>query len=200
VLAGSPSRDYAFWMHPIPRLLLALLSVSILAACATNRPQFHVNNGPIHAKTYSYVRTKNDPNDIADDRAAIHARIQRAIDRSLGSHGLAKVDRGGELTVAYLVIVGNNVTTTSLNQFFGYGRSSIELVDEVHRNNTTNGGSANYFEEGTLVIDLIDTGTSKVLKRVTVRRPILEHATDAQRDAHVQEAVDEALAGVSAGR
>ena len=43
------------------------------------------------------------------------------------------VDRGGDVTVAYLIIVGNNATTTSLNEYFGYTADADALTDKVHK-------------------------------------------------------------------
>jgi hypothetical protein len=36
--------------------------------------------------------------------------------------GVSRAADAGDVTVAYLIIVANNVTTTSINTYFGYGR------------------------------------------------------------------------------
>jgi hypothetical protein len=65
------------------------------------------------------------------------------------------VDSVGDVTVAYLVILGNNVTTESMKRNFGYGRKSSALQDKAHE--AYNGSrNQNPFEADTLVMDVID--------------------------------------------
>ena len=54
----------------------------------------------------------------------------------------------------------------------------------------------NYFQAGTLLIDIIDAKTNKLLKRSYVARPILSNSSAEARAEHIQEAVDAVLSGV----
>lgn len=119
--------------------------------------------------------------------------IQEAITRNLAAKGVSSVPSGGDITVAYLVIAGNNVSTTSLNDYFGYGTDATELVDKVHKEQSIKGGNRNYFEAGTLVIDLINSQTSKVLKRASVQSSILRNLPPDVRQARLQSLADQAL-------
>jgi hypothetical protein len=95
--------------------------------------------------------------------------------------------------VAYLVIAGNNATTTSLNDYFGYTDDATKLVDKVHTEQAIKSEDRNYFEEGTLVIDLISSQTMKLLKRTSVQSPILRNLDPEARQARLQSFVDQAL-------
>ena len=46
-------------------------------------------------------------------------------------------------------------------------------MDKVHKEQAIKGGERGYFEAGTLVIDLINPQTSKLLKRAYLQAPIL---------------------------
>jgi hypothetical protein len=127
-----------------------------------------------------------------DNRQAIHPMIQGAIAKNLSNRGVAHVAGGGDITVAYLVIVGNNATTTSLNDYFGYGGDAAALQDKAHTAYTGN-KNPNYFEAGTLVIDLIDSKTFKLLKRGHASRPLLRNLPEDARAERIQEVVDEIL-------
>jgi hypothetical protein len=95
--------------------------------------------------------------------------------------------------VAYLIIAGNNSTTTSLNEYFGYTDDAIAMTDKVHKSQAVKANDRGYFEAGTLVIDILDPRTSKVLKRATIQAQILRELPLDEREARLQKFVDEAL-------
>jgi hypothetical protein len=156
----------------------------------------HVSSGGVKASTFSFVSTAGKPTPLfAENRDDVHQLIQQSIEKNLSSKGLSKVPAGGDVTVAYLLVVGNNAATTEVNDYFGYGRDSTELVEKIHDEHT-GGKNPNYFVEGTLIIDLIDTKTYKLIQRNRVDRPLLGKVSSAERAARIQEAVDQALKAV----
>lgn len=153
-----------------------------------------VDTGPIHATTFSFVAKSpsNTPN-FADQHEKVHAMIQDSISRNLANKGLEQVPSGGDVIVAYLVIVGNNASTTAINDYFGYGRDVSALHDKAQAAYTSS-KNPNYFEAGTLLVDIIDAKTYKLLKRSFVVRPLLRHPSAEVHEERIQEAVDAALA------
>jgi hypothetical protein len=179
----------------IGRYSLLLALAFGLTACSSVKTQ--VNTGPLAAKTFSFVArgSKGYPN-YAEKRDQIHAMIQEAITKNLGSKGVSKVNSGGDVTVAYLLILGNNVSTTSIDDYFGYGSDSSALVDKVHTEQTIKDKNRNYFESGTLIIDIVDTRNSKLLKRCNVQSTVLRDLAPDARQARIQSLVDTAMSGV----
>lgn len=171
---------------------LAILGTLALAGCASAPMQ--VDTGAIHARTFSFVRS-NAPSDAAYDqkRQAIHAMIQSAITSDLASKGLTRVDSGGDVTVTYLIVVGNNVSTMAISDYWGYNGDASAIQDAIHKSQTIKNENPNYFEAGTLVIDIIDSSNFKLLKRATVQRPVLRNVPADIRQDHIQQAVDQAL-------
>ena len=161
-----------------------------LAGCSSTPAK--VDTGAIAARSFSFVNVGPAP-PYAENRAALHSAIQQAITRNLAAKGLPRATAGrGDVTVGYLVIVGNNASTTSINDYFGYGADAMALAEKAHKVSTSS-ENPNYFEAGTLVVDVIDTRTFRLLKRNYVVRPLLRNPSAEVQQARLQEAVDEAL-------
>jgi len=174
-----------------------VIAVGWLALSGCKSTPAKVNTGPIKATTFSFVHTGAVPDaEFAENRQAIHELIQTAMVNTLARKGLTRVPSGGDVTVAYLLIVGNNATTTSINDYFGYGRDAAGLVDKAHQEFAVKDKNPNYFEAGTLVVDIVDGKTFKLLRRNYVVRPILGDLPPEARQARIQQAVEEVFQGL----
>jgi predicted small secreted protein len=174
----------------LPFALAALL----FAGCQSTPTK--VNSGPIAAKTFSFVNRGSGPAPaFADNREEIHTMIQSSISRNLEGKGMSRLATGGDVTVAYLIITGNNASTTAINTYFGYGRDFSGLQDKAHKGYTGN-DNPNLFEAGTLLVDIIDGKSFKLLNRAYVTRPLLKNPTAEARTERIQEAVDAVLKDV----
>ncbi len=166
----------------------------VLAGCLSAPTS--VNAGTIQARTFSYINPGSKPApDYADNHKALHATIQRAITKNLEARGVKRVEANGNVTVAYLVITGNNVSTTTLREYFGY-RDDGDKLHERAQKIYTGSKNPNHFEAGTLVIDFIDGKTFKLLKRGYATRSLLRNASASGRAALIQSVVDEILRDV----
>ena len=175
---------------------LSILATAVFTVAGCSSTKTRVDTGPINARTFAFVNTGARPAPAyADNTAQTHLSVQRAITANLASKGLTQVPAGGDVTVAYLIIIGNNGTTTSINDYFGYGSDAAALVDKAHQA-ATSSKNPNYFEAGTLVIDIIDSKSFSLLKRNYVVRQLHREAPMEVRQARLEEAVNEALAGV----
>jgi hypothetical protein len=180
-------------MKPIIGCLLAVGAV-LLAGCSSTPTK--VSTGTVHASTFSFVTGRPMPPDYAEKREQIHALIQSAITTNLTAKGLSRAPAGGDVFLAYLVILGDNVSTTDVNDYFGYGRDSDALMDKTQQKSAINNENPNFFMAGTLVIDVIDAKTYKLLYRNYVARQVLRNVPDDVRAERIQSAVDQALAGL----
>ena len=176
-----------------PTILFTALVIA-LAGCSSTPTK--VDTGPVKAATYNFVNGGVMPAaSFAEPRQPIHALIQDAITRNLAAKGVSHAAGLGDITVAYLIITGNNATTTAINEYFGYGRDASALHDKAH-DAYTGSKNPNYFEAGTLVIDLVDNRTHELLKRSIVTRSLLRNPPADVRQERIQEAVDAALASL----
>jgi hypothetical protein len=193
-LSNSSPRKSIMKLH-----LLLTLTAGILAWAGCSSTPAKVDTGSIRARTFSFVDRGSKPSpNYAENRQAVHTMIQEAITKNLAARGVARVDRGGDITVGYLLILGNNASTTAINDYFGYGADASALHAKAHEAYTDN-KNPNYFEAGTLLIDVTDSKNFKLLKRGYATRPILRNLPDDARAARVQEVVDEILRDVRIG-
>jgi hypothetical protein len=172
---------------------LLLLAAGAIALAGCSSAPTKVDTGSIRARTFSFV----DPGPrtspaYADNRQAIHGMIQDAVTKNLAAKGVTRTATGGDVTVGYLLIVGNNASTASLNDYFGYGSDAAALHDKAQKAYTAS-KNPNYFEAGTLVIDITDSKSFKLLKRGYASRPVLRDLPADARAARLQEVVDEIL-------
>jgi hypothetical protein len=175
--------------------LLPLLFAGLLLAGCSSTPT-RVDKGSLKVHTYNFINGGIALTPPANDRRdAIHQIIQKAIVNDLTEKGLTRSDGTGDVTVAYMIIVGNNVTTEAVTTYFGMGRDSDALHNKAEDAYSSN-KNPNHFEAGTLVIDVLDAKTYELLYRNYVVRPIIGNATAAVRGEHIQEAVDAALANL----
>ncbi len=176
----------------VPLLVVGLLT---LAGCTSVKTQ--VDTGPLVGHTFAFMNP--GPQGVpayAENRELAHTLIQQAITTNLAAKGLRRVPQDGDLTVAYLVIVGNNVATTSLNEYFGYGPEADAWLEKVHKGQTVKDKDRAYFESGTLVIDFVDRKTAKLLERASIQAEILRNLPMESRVARLQAIVDQALSNV----
>jgi len=174
---------------------LLILAAGALALAGCSSTPTKVESGAIRAATFNFVNRAQPAPDYVDKRQPIHTMIQNAITKNLAARGVARLATGGDVTVGYLVIAGNNATTVSVNDYFGYRESADALAEKAHEAYTGN-KNPNYFEAGTLLIDIIDSKSFKLLKRGYATRPVLRSLPDDVRATRIQEVVDEILRDV----
>jgi hypothetical protein len=173
------------------RLIAPLTIAALLALAGCSSTSTKVDSGPVRARTFSFVASdaRRAPAGT-DTESVVNANIHEAIARNLTNRGLKQVDGVGDVVVGYLLILGNNVSTTAITEYFGQGRDSSALQDKAQKA-YTGSRNPNIFEAGTLVVDLIDAKTFKLLWRQHVSRPALQKPTAEERAKHIGGAVDE---------
>src|SRR5688572_2622955 len=179
--------------------LLLLLALVAFTPAASAKAPAKVNKGPIHARTFNFIQVSSKPvPGIVDDRAPIHAMIQKAITKNLAARGVTRVNAGGDVTVPYLIITGNNISTRSIRDHFGYSDDVSDLHDRAQKAYTRT-KNPNHFEAGTLLIDIVDGKNFKLMKRGHATRPSLRDLSAGAKAARIQEVVDEILRDVRIG-
>src|SRR5580693_8328354 len=167
---------------------LPLLLTGLLIAGCSSTPT-RVDKGALKVHTFNFINGGIALAPPATNRRdAVHQMIQKAIINNLAAKGLDRVDGTGEVTVAYMVIIGNNVSTEAITTYFGFGRNA-DVLHSKAEDAYSNSKNPNHFEAGTLVIDVIDAKTYELLYRNYVVRPILGNETATVRGERIQEAV-----------
>jgi hypothetical protein len=171
-----------------------LITAGLFALAGCSSTPTKVDTGAISAQTFNFIGTMPKPTPgYADQRQVVHTLVQQAIKKNLANKGITQVTNNGDVTVAYLIIVGNNASTVSINDYFGY-RDDAQALHEKAFDAYTGSKVPNYFEAGTLVIDFIDPKTFKVLKRNFATQPVLRNLAEDARAERIQAIVDKILA------
>ena len=170
--------------------ILCLSAIAFLPACQTvEQPK-----GSAHGyKSARLVRPKSVPTFANPDDRANHA-IQSALASTFRSKGFAVDPANADLSVAYLIVLQDNVSTRLIDDYFGFGRSSMQIAEIAHDRGVIRNNRADYYQAGTVVIDIIDNKTGKLVYRDYATRDVTGGLSDAQLQAHANSAVQQALA------
>jgi hypothetical protein len=172
-------------------LLLLAAGALTLAGCSSTPTR--VDKGPIRARTFTFVNPGPQAASRARERMQpVHQMIQEAITKNLAARGIARSAGGADITVAYLLVIGNNASTELIDDYFGYGGDGAALLDKASTA-YSDSKNPNYFVAGTILIDLVDSRTRKLLKRNYTSRELLRNPSSAIMAARIQEAVNEIL-------
>ena len=172
--------------------LLPLLVTALLLAGCSSTPT-HVDKGAINAHSFNFVNggiALAPP--ASEKRDLTHQIIQQAIINELAAKGLKRTGETGDLIVAYMIILGNNVSTEADTTYFGSGRNADALHNKA-QDAYSGSANPNHFAAGTLLIDVIDAKTYELLYRNFVVRPVLADASVQARSVLIHEAVVTAL-------
>lgn len=127
-------------------------------------------------RTYRFSTTNGARNPFVNEM------ILAALERELSARGLTKVDANADLRVSYMAATGYNLQVGEVK--FGYN-----VVSPAYEGLVPTGTTATYdVVTGTLLIDLFDNKTDRVVFRGTARdvlqqAPSADPAADAKRVA-----------------
>ncbi len=172
------------WFLPL------VLTGLFIAGCSTPT---QVDKGAIKAHTFNFINggiALTPP--ATERREAVNQQIQSAIITDLAAKGLVRTDGPSDVIVAYMIILGNNVSTEAVTTYFGAGRDA-DLLHTKAQNAYTGSRNPNNFEAGTLLIDVIDAKTYELLYRDFTVRPVNGNATTTERDNLIQQSVETVL-------
>lgn len=173
-----------------PFRLLAASFALLLAACGPGVDLPKGSSRGYHSARL--VKTGRTP-DFADDNATANRQIQQALADEFRSHGLQVGAPDSDLVVGYLILVQDNFSTTALDDYFGYGRDLEEIVSAAQIQGVLNNPRPDEFQSGTIVIDVMDAKTSKLVYRNHATRDLAPNASAGVRQQRIREAVAQAL-------
>lgn len=168
-----------------------LLATLAAVACSTIRVSDDYDPSANFAayKTYAWLPEPPSPTGRPRlDSPLVQERIRKSIDQSLAAKGFRQATESPDFLVRYDLIAERRVDVTTYDRTYysGYGYRMALPVTDVRQ-----------YDEGSLIIDVIDTREKKVVWRgIGQRRLRSETATlDPVKD---QERIDEAVNAVLA--
>lgn len=183
-------------MHTYRRLLmLILLSASMFFGCST----VQVGQDYDPAKTFPQLRTYDWQSKIQEktvdprvNSPLVDARIRAAVDRSLMGKNYLKVSNGTpDFYVAYQFVIHRKIESDGLQSGVGFGFGSYGSFGGI---GIGTGSDISEYDEGMLIIDIIDAKSGGLLWRGTGTRRVHLQTDPEKTTQNVNETVDKIMA------
>ncbi len=176
------------------RILSALMVLVQLAACSTLSVQsdYDPDYDFSRLKTWSWVPNAQPSQDVRINNDLMRRRIERAIEQVLAARGYRRIDKGTpDFQVNWFGAIDRKIRYETINHFYGgigYGPYYGAYWPAYSHTYPVE------YEQGTLIIDVLDGKTHKLVWRGTGSDYVTEHKDPAELDKGIREAVEKILA------
>lgn len=168
------------------------LVVCMVAACSPVRVQTDVNSTMDFSgmKNFDWLETAEAPgSDVRVNNPELAILVRAAVESNLKTKGYVK-DSKADFLVNWLGAIEGKVQAESIQHFYsGYGYGT--LAGNMALNSKE--GAAVSYEEGTIVIDILDPQKHIVLWRGTGTRRLMKGMDEAQVVRYINLSVDEIM-------
>ncbi len=134
--------------------------------------------------TYVWSSFQRTPGDVRVT-PALNAQIRDDIDRHLADKGYSRVTSNADFSVMYQVTIEGETIVQTLDWYSG---SNFKETVATPR------ATARNYEEGTLIIDVMEGQSERLVWRGTATAEVRQRASPEDRSARVAEAVQKVLA------
>ena len=179
------------------RLLVTLGCVITLAGCSpiTVSTDYDPSIDFSDYRTYAWLPDLDkriaDPQSVDPriNNTLLDKRVRKAVETHLGAKGYTMVSTDTpDLYVAYHAALIGKVDVTTVNRHYGYGPGwrgrGGSIGTETH---------VREYEEGTLILDLIDAKTESLIWRGLAQAEVWVTSTPEEREKRINEAVRKML-------
>lgn len=172
------------------RAVIVPLVALVLAGCSQITVTTDHDSAANFAALHTYAWRPGPQQGVGDprfDSTLIDKRVRAAVDRVLASKGYraASPGRTADFLVGYHAVVRQKTNTQTINQMYGYRVGGLPGGP---------GSRASDYDEGTLLIDVIDPATMQLLWRGSGTGVVDPQASPEKREQRINEAVEQILA------
>lgn len=130
-----------------------------------------------------------------DNNSLLDQRVRQAVDTVLVSRGYQKTDSAPDFWVSYSAAIESKINAFSVPSY-GYSTPYIDPYGGVRYNYSGwNGGtSITQYDEGTLIIDIADAKTKRLIWRGSVSDVVDPSRPPAKRQQIIDQAISKAFA------
>ena len=171
-------------------IVIASLSLSAGLACSTVRVSTDYDPSVEFARlqTYDWLDERSGvEGDREDVRGLLDRRIRSAVEDELSGKGLSRDDAAPDLLVTYQLAVDTKLDIDTLHTGLGYGRGwyggGLATSQTIVRE----------YDEGTLLIDLVDPASRQLVWRGTGVSRVRDAKSPEQREEIVRDTVSRIL-------
>ena len=176
------------------KIFLVIALLSLLGGCQTIQvsQDYDVSRNFSALKTYDW-QTKTQPKtgDIRVDNQLLDTRIRTAVDRTLAEKGYQKIaGEKTDFTVSYKYSIRSKLESDNVGMGVGFGWGRVGRYGGV---GVDTGRYISEYDEGMIVIDLIDAAKGDLIWRGTGTARVDQHAKPDEITKGVNEAVEKIL-------
>jgi hypothetical protein len=171
------------------KTLFIAAAVLALSACSTlkSTSDFDPSVSFEQYKTYSWVEKKNEDAGYHLD-GLMDQRVRAAVETQLSQKGISKANKqNADLLVNYITKVDKKINIDTFNSNFGYNPyygPRWGFGGSIHSETTVR-----EYDVGTLMVDLVDNKTGKLIWRGTVADTVREQSTPEDRINTINQAI-----------
>ncbi len=174
--------------------LVCFLIVWLAAACSPVKVQTDVKSTMDFSdmKTFGWLETSAPPGDnVRVNNPELAALVRAAVEKNLQEKGFVK-DGKGDFLVNWLGAIENKVKTESIQHFYSsYGYGALSIDNKTAKSKEI--GEAGSYEEGTIIIDILDPQKHIVLWRGKGTKRLTKSMDEAQVVRYINLSVGEIL-------
>lgn len=174
--------------------IFVALAVLALSACSSMKSGWDYDPSAnfTQYKTYAWVAQKADSAGYHLD-GLMDQRVREAVNSQLASKGMTLVDaKDADVLVNYLTKVDKKINVDTFNSNFGY--NPYYGPGWGWGGNMQTQTTVREYEVGTLIIDLVDNKTTKLIWRGSVADTIRDKNTPEERVQIINQAVGSVMA------
>ncbi len=181
------------------KLFSLLTFLFVLYSCSQRNIIIDYDPGTSFAnlKTYNWVPGTpiKTGNIKLDSNSLKHSRIKTGIDNWLKAHGYEKQQQSqADFLVTYYVTVEKKTEVLVINDYYGYpGNWGYGYGYRGYYGGGYVRQYVNEYNYGTLIIDIVDTNTKKLMWRGTIAGHVYESERPEKKIARIAKAIDRIL-------
>ncbi len=181
-------------MHKL-QLLIILALLAMIPGCSglTVSQDYDETLDFSGLKTFNWkTATQQKTGDVRVDNPLLDSRIRTAVDRFLSEKGYQKASQGTpQFYLVYQYTIRSKVGSEGVRTGIGIGFGGSGRYGGV---GVSSGGGVSQYDEGMLVIDIIDAGSGNLLWRGTGVRRLTQESGPEEITKDVNETVEKILA------
>jgi len=176
------------------RIILSTLALTaFLTSCSSTIEQPKGTSKGYSSARLVKTEGRVTTNDI-EDSPLVHKMVQKTIAAEFQSNGIAFGASNAELVVAYMLIRQDSAMTTMNKDYFGNGRDPNAIMDAAHKKGVLENKRPDEFEDGAIVIDILDARTNELIYRNFTKGGVAHNISTGHRLSRVSAAVNATLA------
>jgi hypothetical protein len=116
------------------------------------------------------------------DNDLLDKRVRRAVERELPARGYQQIESGADFLVNYHAALASRIQVQAIGSAYGYGPGAWDPI-------APGGVYARTYEEGSLILDIVDGKTKELTWRGIARAQVYPADGPEEREQEVNEAV-----------